>query len=212
MTAQGTPLSFKDVLRIRAVKRLWMAQIVSVFGDFLALFAVIAEITFKYHGTPTQVGMVIVAFLIPLAIVSPLVGAAALMRRTALPNFAHVIGPEPMRVPDGLKLALGALLILLCVFAIQSALGLVFDSRYRDFPFAPMSAALVPFLVLSFAGPRRAGARGAAEVITAALLAGAAVYIALAESFANWQSLWLCAVFLGLAFTLWRLRDGQSSG
>ena len=147
-----------------------------------------------------------------LAIASPLVGAAALMRRTALPNFAHVIGPERMRVPDGLKLALGALLILLCVFAIQSALGLVFDPRYRDFPFAPMSAALVPFLVLSFAGPLRAGLRRAAEVITAALFAGSAVYIALAESFANWQSLWLCAVFLGLAVTLWRLRDAQSSG
>src|SRR4051812_29020332 len=74
MATPATPLSFKDVLQIRAVKRLWIAQIVSVFGDFLALFAVIAEITFKYHGTPTQVGMVIVAFLTPLAIISPIAG------------------------------------------------------------------------------------------------------------------------------------------
>jgi exo-beta-1,3-glucanase (GH17 family) len=146
-----------------------------------------------------------------LAIASPIAGAAALMRRTALPTFAHVIGPAAMRVPDLLKLGLGVVLIALCVLAIQSALGLVFDPRYRDFPFAPMSAALVPFLALSLAGPRRAGRRGAAETIAAALLTGSAVYVGLAESFANWQSLWLCAVFLGLALTLWRLRDARSS-
>ncbi len=148
--------------------------------------------------------------LAALAIASPVAGAAALMRRTALPNFAQVIGPAAGRVPDPLKLTLGTLLILLCIFAIQSALGLVFDPRYRDFPFAPMTAALVPFLALSFAGPRRAGRRAPAETVAAALLAGSAGYILFDESFANWQSLWLCAVFLALALILWRLRDAQS--
>jgi exo-beta-1,3-glucanase (GH17 family) len=148
--------------------------------------------------------------LAALAIASPMAGAAALMRRIALPNFAQVIGPAAVRVPDPLKLTLGALLILLCVFAIQSALGLVFDPRYRDFPFAPMTAALVPFLALSFAGPRRVGRRPPGEMLGAALLAGAADYIVFDESFANWQALWLSGVFLGLALTLWRLRDAQS--
>src|SRR5437763_2858596 len=74
MATPATTLSFKDVLQIRAVKRLWIAQIVSVFGDFLAVFAVIAQVTFRYHGTPTQVAMVIVSFLTPLAIISPLAG------------------------------------------------------------------------------------------------------------------------------------------
>ena len=148
--------------------------------------------------------------LAALAIASPMAGAAALMRRIALPNFAQVIGPAAVRVPDPLKLMLGALLILLCVFAIQSALGLVFDPRYRDFPFAPMTAALVPFLALSFAGPRRVGPRPPGEMLGAALLAGAAGYIVFDESFANWQALWLSGVFLGLALTLSRLRDAQS--
>jgi DHA3 family macrolide efflux protein-like MFS transporter len=74
MTSQATALSFRDVLQIRTVKRLWIAQIVSVFGDFLAVFAVIAQVTFRYHGTPTQVGIVVVAFLAPLAVISPLAG------------------------------------------------------------------------------------------------------------------------------------------
>ena len=41
MATTGTPLSFSDVLRLRPVRRLWIAQIVSVFGDFLAVFAII---------------------------------------------------------------------------------------------------------------------------------------------------------------------------
>src|SRR5215208_2964644 len=70
----ATPLSFGEVLRIPAVKRLFIAQIVSVFGDFLALFAVVAHVTFNLHGTASQVSMVMVAFLLPLALVSPVAG------------------------------------------------------------------------------------------------------------------------------------------
>ncbi len=70
----ATTLSFGEVLRISAVKRLFIAQIVSVFGDFLALFAVIAHVTFNLHGTPTQIAMIMVSFLLPLAFVSPLAG------------------------------------------------------------------------------------------------------------------------------------------
>jgi MFS family permease len=53
---------------------LWIAQLVSVFGDFLAIFAIIAVVTFKLHGTATEVAMVLVAFMAPFAIVSPLAG------------------------------------------------------------------------------------------------------------------------------------------
>jgi MFS transporter, DHA3 family, macrolide efflux protein len=74
MATTGTPLSFRDVLGIRSVRRLWIAQIVSVFGDFLAIFAILAVVTFKFHGTATQVTMVLVAFMAPLAIVSPFAG------------------------------------------------------------------------------------------------------------------------------------------
>ncbi len=74
MTTPVIPLSFRDVLQIRAVKRLWIAQIVSVFGDFLALFAVLAYVTFNLRGTATQVSMILVSFLTPLAILSPVAG------------------------------------------------------------------------------------------------------------------------------------------
>ncbi|MBS1829098.1 MAG: MFS transporter [Acidobacteria bacterium] len=74
MANAGTPLSFSDVLRLRPVRRLWIAQIVSVFGDFLALFAIISVVTFQLHGTATQVAMVLVSFMAPMAVVSPLAG------------------------------------------------------------------------------------------------------------------------------------------
>ena len=74
MATSGPPLSFGEVLRLRPVRRLWIAQIVSVFGDFLAVFAIIALVTFKMHGTATQVAMVLVSFMAPFAIVSPLAG------------------------------------------------------------------------------------------------------------------------------------------
>lgn len=67
-------LSMREVLRIRGFKRLWLAQVVSILGDFLAVFGVINLITFKWHGTPLQVTNVMIAFIIPMAIVGPLAG------------------------------------------------------------------------------------------------------------------------------------------
>ncbi len=43
----------------------------------------------------------------------------------------------------------------------------------------------------------------------AGALALSLIYIAFNESFANWQSLWLCGLFALLAFTLSRARDAQ---
>ena len=74
MVSPAPPLTFRDVLKIRSVRRLWLAQLVSIFGDFLAIFAVFSLVTFQLHGTPTQVSMILVAFLLPLAVVSPLAG------------------------------------------------------------------------------------------------------------------------------------------
>jgi len=67
-------LNFREVLRVPEVRRLWIAQIVSIFGDFLAVFPVFSLVTFELHGTPTQVSMILVSYLAPLAIISPVAG------------------------------------------------------------------------------------------------------------------------------------------
>src|SRR6202035_1896787 len=96
--------------------------------------------------------------------------------------------------------------VVLTVLALQIALMLVFDPRYVDFPFAPLLAAAAPFLVLAVWLPRDKGVRPAAEKLAASVLAGAAVYIAINETFANWQALMTCAGLLMLALTLARVR------
>ena len=68
------PLSMAAVLRIAALRRLWYAQIVSVFGDFLALFAVISVLTFRLRATPQQVTGVQIAYLLPIAVLGILAG------------------------------------------------------------------------------------------------------------------------------------------
>jgi DHA3 family macrolide efflux protein-like MFS transporter len=57
-------LSMGEVLRIPTMRRLWYAQIVSVLGDFLALFAIIDIMTFKLHATPQQVTGLNIAYLL----------------------------------------------------------------------------------------------------------------------------------------------------
>jgi glucan 1,3-beta-glucosidase len=138
-------------------------------------------------------------------LVAPIACAAGLASGRRPPVFAALLGHDGPR--GTLDVALGGSLIVLTLLSIETSFGLVFDPRYRDIPFAPQSAAAFAFLALTLSTPRRAGLRAAAETLAAGVLALAAVYIALNESFANWQALSLCAGFLGLAITLLRARD-----
>ncbi len=71
------PLSMGAVLRIVPLRRLWYAQVVSVFGDFLALFAVMTIVTYKLHATPQQVTNIQIAYLAPIAILGVISGVFA---------------------------------------------------------------------------------------------------------------------------------------
>jgi DHA3 family macrolide efflux protein-like MFS transporter len=68
------PMSMGAVLGIPMMRRLWSAQIISIFGDFLVLYAVIGVLTFRLHATPTQVTGVQVSYLLPIAILGVIAG------------------------------------------------------------------------------------------------------------------------------------------
>ncbi len=72
--AQAQQPTIRDVLRIPEFRRLWIAQFVSIFGDFVALYAVYSMVSFKMHGTAREVSLITVAFLVPLAFVGPVAG------------------------------------------------------------------------------------------------------------------------------------------
>jgi DHA3 family macrolide efflux protein-like MFS transporter len=74
MTAETKQLSFREVLALRPVRFLWIAQIVSVFGDVLTLFTVLSDVSFRLRASPAQVTLLSVAFLIPFALLSPVAG------------------------------------------------------------------------------------------------------------------------------------------
>jgi exo-beta-1,3-glucanase (GH17 family) len=140
---------------------------------------------------------------------APLVSAAT-MAGTPIPRFSSVIGPPALRIDDPLALATSLVLIATMLLAVVTALGLVFDPRYKDFPFAPLTGAVVPFFLHTLIMPRPRGSRGASEILCAALLALCVPYIVFNEGFANWQSLWLSAALLALAISLFQVRAAQS--
>ncbi len=140
-----------------------------------------------------------------IAAVAPAASAAAIAADRAQPAFAALIGGR-RGTRDALGVVLIGSLMALTLLSIETALVLVFDPRYRDLPFAPQSAGVLAFVGLALSAPRPAGKRAAAETLAAAVLAVCAVYIAINETIANWQALWLCAGFVGLAVILSRAR------
>src|ERR1700694_4403353 len=74
MAETPPPASPKALFAQAGFRALWLAQFVSVFGDFLAVFGVISRITFRLHGSATDVALVIVAYMAPVSLVAPLAG------------------------------------------------------------------------------------------------------------------------------------------
>jgi DHA3 family macrolide efflux protein-like MFS transporter len=73
-TNSPAPYTLRTILQFKPFRTLWLAQFVSIFGDFLALFGVISLITFRWHGTAVQVTAVTIAYMLPIAIISPVAG------------------------------------------------------------------------------------------------------------------------------------------
>jgi len=60
---------------IPEVRRLWIGQVVSIFGDFLAVYAVFSLVSFKLKASVTEVSMIMISFWLPIAFLGPVAGA-----------------------------------------------------------------------------------------------------------------------------------------
>ena len=149
--------------------------------------------------------------LLAAGVLSPIVCSQALVSGRGLPTFLDILGPREERKWSKLTAALGLTLAVTAVIATETALGFVFDPRYRDFPFASLTMAVVPFALLMVNRPQT-GARPVTESIFAGVLTLSAAYVLINEGRDNWQSLWTCAMYLLFALTLWRARAAQSLG
>jgi len=181
----------------------WLAvTAIAVAGGVLSGWAM-ADATYESLGAGGWLRSLTLCFV---AVVAPPLASAAILARRPIPSFASILA-DTGRMQPLVRLVYGITLIALTVLAVQVALGLVFDPRYKDFPFAALSAATAPVFIHGlFASARGSGARGTAECVAAAVLALAVVYIVPNEGLANWQSLWMCGALAALALTLVRVR------
>lgn len=74
MDATASAVTFRQVLRKRRFFALWLAHLVSSFGDWLAVLAMFSLVAFRLHGTPYQVAGIFIALIIPWATLGPLAG------------------------------------------------------------------------------------------------------------------------------------------
>ena len=186
---------------------LWLRVAVIALVSGVLFGWTIETVPIEGFGAGRLIRMLLMAVVAGAA---PVLAALACARNESMPTFAALLAGPSGR--GGIfRCALGGVFIATVLLAVQAALGLVFDPRYRDFDFAPLTAAAVPYLVLTLSVPRGSGSRARAEFAAAVVLALAAAYIAVNETFANWQSVWFCAALIGLAFILQRARLAPGS-
>jgi glucan 1,3-beta-glucosidase len=184
----------------------WLAVGISATTAGILLGVAADKMFFESYGFGGWLGW---GALLAAAIASPLLCANALMSGQALPTFLELLGPRDVRTRSALAMLLGVTVLVTTLIGAETALGFVFDPRYRDFPFAALTMAVVPFATLMLLNRPQQGLRPIAEAVFAGLLAGAALYTVFNEGPDNWQSLWTCAVYFLLAVTLWLARAVQ---
>lgn len=146
-----------------------------------------------------------VAMLV-LALVVPMAAAYAVARGDRLAGFAEALDLSRWRRFPLVELVLAALFAATVVAAIHVALGLVFDPRYKDFPFAALAGPAIALAILAFIAARAPLKPGAAEIAAASMLTGSALFVVVNEGIANWQALFLASLLLLLALTALRAK------
>jgi exo-beta-1,3-glucanase (GH17 family) len=184
----------------------WVAVTISATTAGILLGVAADKMFYESYGFGGWFGW---GALLAAGILSPLLCTHALMSGRALPTFLELLGPREVRTRSALAIALGLVLIVTTVIAAETALGFVFDPRYRDFPFAALAMAVIPFSTLALLNRPQDGVRPMAEAVFACLLAAAVPYTAFNEGTDNWQSLVTCAVYFLLAVTLWQARGAR---
>jgi exo-beta-1,3-glucanase (GH17 family) len=185
----------------------WIAVGISATSAGALLGVAADKMFYESYGVG---GWMFWGFLLAAGIASPLFGAHALMSGRGLPTFLELIGPANYRGRSWSAAILGLVLAVTTVIGADTAIGLAFDPRYRDFPFAALTMATVPLAALSLLNRPKGGSRPIAETTFAALLVMTAIFTGFNEGSDNWQSLWTCAIYLLLGATLWRARAVQT--
>jgi exo-beta-1,3-glucanase (GH17 family) len=181
----------------------WVAVGISATTAGILLGVAADKMFYESYGFGGWLGW---GLLLAAAIASPLFCANALMSGRALPTFLELIGPREGRTSSLPTTVLGFVLIVTTLIAAKTALALVFDPRWRDFPFASLTMAVVPFWTLTLLNRPQTGMRPMAETAFAALFTAIALYAIFNEGSENWQALWTSAAYFLFGATFWQAR------
>ena len=185
----------------------WIAVFVSATAGGILLGVGIDKLMYESLG---WAGWAQNGVLMALGLIIPLVATYALMAGQPMPAFVELIGPREDRRTGTVNRVLGFALAVLAVLAAETALGFVFDPRYRDFQFASLTMAVLPLAgLMTFNRPKQ-GSRPIAEAAFAGVLFASSAFVVVNEGFNNWQSVWTCAVYVLFGFTLWQARVVRS--
>jgi DHA3 family macrolide efflux protein-like MFS transporter len=77
LVAKESEITFQHVLKNRRFIRLTLAQLVSTFGDWMAIVAMFSLVAFRMGAAPHQVSWIMISFLAPIAVLGPLAGVFA---------------------------------------------------------------------------------------------------------------------------------------
>jgi hypothetical protein len=182
----------------------WIAVGISATTAGVLLGMAAEKMYYESYGVGGWLGW---GSLLAAATASPVLCAIALMSGRSLPTFLQLIGPREGRTLSFPTLLLGLALTVTTLIAAETALGFLFDPRWRDFPFAGLTMAAVPFWTLTLLNRPKSGTRPVAEAVFAALFAATALYATFNEGADNWQALWTAAAYLLLGTTLWQARS-----
>jgi glucan 1,3-beta-glucosidase len=182
----------------------WIAVAISATIGGILFGITAEEMLYESYGFS---GWLTHGLLLAVGIAAPLLCSNAYISRRTLPTFLELIGPREGRSKPFPTKVLGFTFVVTTLIALETALGLAFDPRWRDFPFAGLTMAVVPFWTLTLLNRSNSGTRAIAEAVFANLLAAAALYILFNEGSQNWQALWTCIVYFMLGTTLWQPRS-----
>jgi len=125
----------KQILGHRTFLKLWLALLVSSFGDWLAIVALFSLVAFGLRATPPQVSSMMIAFVLPAAVAGPLAGV--FVDRWDLKRT--MIGSDLVRVVIAALLAWAP--------ALPHLYGLLFLLSLASCFFLPAQQACLPLLL-----------------------------------------------------------------
>jgi len=132
---EAPAVTFRQVLGNGTFLRLWIAQLVSQLGDWLALLALFSLVAFRRHGSPADVSGIFVAFILPFALLGP---AAGVLVDRWNPRVTMIVS-------DLLRAGLAVLLTV--AVTLPQLYALVFGLSAVSAFFIPAQTVTIPLIV-----------------------------------------------------------------